>query len=109
LFFEHTKQQNRTFAKICVICGLFSLCFLWQKNQLQGKSLILLIEGKNVPKKLYAAGRYGAGDTIVDRRFRYSEFRAKAAAVNLFHECCTITKSIRVKTLISSTIQKIPQ
>ncbi|MDR1492334.1 MAG: hypothetical protein LBT05_06410, partial [Planctomycetaceae bacterium] len=48
-----------------------------QKNQLQGKSLIPLIEGKNVPKKLYAAGRYGAGDTIVDGRFRYSEFRAK--------------------------------
>ncbi|MDR1384853.1 MAG: sulfatase [Planctomycetaceae bacterium] len=48
-----------------------------QKNQLQGKSLIPLIEKRIVPEKLYAAGRYGAGDTIFDGRFRYSEFRDK--------------------------------
>ncbi|MDR1958225.1 MAG: sulfatase [Planctomycetaceae bacterium] len=48
-----------------------------QKEQLQGKSLIPLIEKKIVPDKLYAAGRYGAGDTIFDGRYRYSEFRDK--------------------------------
>ncbi|MDR0870249.1 MAG: sulfatase [Planctomycetaceae bacterium] len=46
-----------------------------QKDQLQGKSLIPLIEGKVKPAKLYAAGRYIAGDTIFDGRYRYSEFR----------------------------------
>jgi arylsulfatase A-like enzyme len=46
-----------------------------QKEQLQGKSLIPLIEEKSVPKKLYAIGRYEFADTIFDGRFRYSEFR----------------------------------
>jgi arylsulfatase A-like enzyme len=48
-----------------------------QQNQLQGKSLIPLIEKRVTPDKLYAAGRFGAGDTIFDGRFRYSEFRTK--------------------------------
>ncbi|MDR2756018.1 MAG: sulfatase [Planctomycetaceae bacterium] len=48
-----------------------------QQNQLQGKSLIPLIEKRVTPDKLYAAGRYGVGDTIFDGRFRYSEFRTK--------------------------------
>jgi arylsulfatase A-like enzyme len=47
-----------------------------KKDQLQGKSLIPLIEKKIVPQKLYAAGRYVAGDTIFDGRYRYTEFRA---------------------------------
>ncbi|MDR1964181.1 MAG: sulfatase [Planctomycetaceae bacterium] len=54
-----------------------------QKDQLQGKSLIPLIEKKIVPDKLYAAGRYGAGDTIFDGRYRYSEFRDKKGGGNL--------------------------
>ncbi|MDR2705733.1 MAG: sulfatase [Planctomycetaceae bacterium] len=54
-----------------------------QKNQLQGKSLIPLIEKRVVPDKLYAAGRYGSGDTIFDGRFRYSEFRDKKGGGSL--------------------------
>jgi arylsulfatase A-like enzyme len=46
-----------------------------KKDQLQGKSLIPLLDGKVKPEKLYAAGRYKEGDTIFDGRFRYSEYR----------------------------------
>ncbi|MDR1492239.1 MAG: sulfatase [Planctomycetaceae bacterium] len=53
------------------------------EKQLQGKSLLPLIERKNVSQKFYAAGRYGASDTIVDGRFRYSEFRNEKGGGNL--------------------------
>ena len=51
-----------------------------QKDQLQGKSLVPLLEGKTVSEKRYAIGRYVTGDTIFDGRYRYSEFRSKRGA-----------------------------
>jgi arylsulfatase A-like enzyme len=46
-----------------------------KKDQLQGQSLVPLLEGKKSLQKRYAVGRYVEGDTIFDGRFRYSEYR----------------------------------
>ena len=54
-----------------------------QKDQLQGTSLVPLLEWKTASEKRYAIGRYITGDTIFDGRYRYSEFRADRGAGEL--------------------------
>ena len=57
------------------LCGLANIP-VPPDAQLQGKSLVPLIEGHDLPGPVYATGRFGHGDTIFDGRYRYSEYRA---------------------------------
>lgn len=74
--FDRPVEFLDIYPTLCDLAGLPEP----QKNQLQGKSLLPLLDQDPGTKPLYAAGRYVEGDTITDGRYRYSEFRADRGA-----------------------------
>ena len=92
--FDKPVEFIDIYPTLCELAGLPEP----KANQLQGKSLVPFLEGKIGPEILYAAGRYVAGDTIFDGRYRYIEFRAKNGPATWFPGCSTTIRPIRAKT-----------